>query len=75
MEFALSPERIQALQDIGPQIELLEELVARAERAGLNVSVQRARLQQLKDLRNGILREFGPQNPIVRPRPVRRARA
>jgi len=54
----LSPEDRRTLEELGPDIEALEREIARAERAGLDVTTLRADLDKAKTLREGILREY-----------------
>jgi hypothetical protein len=55
----LTPEDRRTLEDLGPDIEALEAEIAKAERAGLDVTKLRADLKNAKALREGVLREYG----------------
>lgn len=64
MTFQLTPEEIKALRDAQPALRALEQLIERAERAGLDLTAEKAELERRKLLTNGMLREFGrPHNP------------
>jgi len=54
----LSPEDRRILEELGPDIEALEKEIARAERAGLDVTILKSDLAKAKTLREGILREY-----------------
>jgi len=54
----LSPEDRRTLEELGPDIEVLEKEIARAERAGLDVTKLKDDLAKSKTLREGILREY-----------------
>jgi len=54
----LTPEDERSLKELGPDIEALEKEIARAERAGLDVTTLKADLAKAKTLREGILREY-----------------
>lgn len=55
----LSPEDRRTLEALGPDIETLEAEIAKAERAGLDVTRLRDDLNKAKSLREGVLREYG----------------
>lgn len=61
--FQLSNEQTGTLRDMAQDLAQLEDVIAKAERAGLDMSEQRARLEYAKTLREGFLREFG--KPVV----------
>jgi len=54
----LSPEDRRTLEELGPDIEALEKEIARAERAGLDVTILKSDLAKAKTLREGVLREY-----------------
>jgi hypothetical protein len=55
----LAPEDQRALEALGPDIAALESEIARAKRAGIDVTQLEADLKSTKSLREGILREYG----------------
>ncbi len=54
----LSPEDKLTLENLKPDIEALEKEVARAERAGLDVTTIKSDLEKSRSLLEGILREY-----------------
>ena len=54
----LSPEDKETLEKLRPDIEALEKEVARAERAGLDVTAVKKDLEKSRALLEGILREY-----------------
>lgn len=54
----LTAEDQRTLEDLGPDITALEAEIARAERAGLDVTKLKDDLAKAKTLREGILREY-----------------
>jgi len=54
----LTPEDQRTLEQLGPDIEALEREIARAERAGLDVTTVKSDLAKAKALREGVLREY-----------------
>lgn len=54
----LDPKAIIELQDMGPNLEVLEKEILKAERAGLDMKDVKARLDKAKKLRTGLLREY-----------------
>jgi len=54
----LTAEDRRTLEQLGPDIEALEREIARAERAGLDVTTIKDDLAKAKALREGILREY-----------------
>ena len=58
-EIRLSPEDKQTLVDLEADVIGLEREITRAERAGLDVTELRAKFDESKKLREGILREYG----------------
>lgn len=58
-EIKLTPEDQATLEALGPDIEALEREIARAERAGLDVTARKEDLAKAKTLREGVLREYG----------------
>lgn len=54
----LTPDDQQTLEDLGPDITVLEAEIAKAERAGLDVTKLKDDLAKAKTLREGILREY-----------------
>lgn len=61
--FQISRDHEQQLRGMVQPIQDLEEFLAKAERAGIDVSAQRAELEAVKRQREGILREFGTPRP------------
>jgi hypothetical protein len=55
----LSPQDRRTLEGLKGDIEVLEKEIAKAERAGIDVSTQKDELAKAKSLREGILREYG----------------
>lgn len=55
----LEPDALLDLRDIGPNIDLLEKEIARAERAGIDMKDAKARLSEAKRQREGLLKEYG----------------
>jgi len=54
----LTPEDQRTLEQLKPDIEALEAEIARAERAGLDVTTAKADLLKAKALLEGVLREY-----------------
>jgi len=54
----LTIEDQRTLEDLGPDIAILEAEIAKAERAGLDVATLKDDLAKAKTLREGILREY-----------------
>ena len=54
----LSPEDQRTLEVLKPDIEALEVELAKAERAGLDVTTIKSDLAKAKSLLEGILREY-----------------
>lgn len=54
----LTPEDQQTLEHLRPDIETLEAELAKAERAGLDVTQQKQDLERAKSLLEGVLREY-----------------
>jgi len=54
----LSPEDQATLERLKPDIEALEKEIARAERAGLDVTTIKSDLEKSRALLEGILREY-----------------
>jgi len=54
----LTPEDQRTLEQLGPDIEALEREIARAERAGIDVTTVKSDLAKAKALREGVLREY-----------------
>ncbi len=55
----LTPEDQKMLEDLGLDLTALEDELAKAERAGIDVSEIREKVEAGKKLREGILREYG----------------
>jgi hypothetical protein len=55
----LDPADRRRLEDLGPDIAALEAEIAKAKRAGIDVTKLESDLKSAKDLRAGILREYG----------------
>lgn len=55
----LSPESVISLKDMGPNIRTLEKEIAKAERAGIDVTEAKAMFERSKKLRQGLLKEYG----------------
>ena len=55
----LTPEDRRTLERLQPDIKALEVEIARAERAGLDVTGLKADLAKAKALLEGVLREYG----------------
>lgn len=56
-----TPAELQTLKDLDAQIKSLKEDLARAKRAGIDVSEMEAQLENADKLRRGILKEYGPR--------------
>lgn len=54
----LTPKDERTLRELKPDIEALEKEVARAERAGLDVTTIKSDLDKARSLLEGILREY-----------------
>lgn len=54
----LSPEDRRTLEELAPDLEALEVELARAERAGIDVTKLKDDLAKAKALRDGVLREY-----------------
>jgi len=54
----LSPEMEKTLKDMGPDIMTLEFELAKAKRAGLDISDMETKLAELKTIRVGLLKEY-----------------
>jgi len=54
----LSPEMKKTLEDMGPDITTVEFEIAKAKRAGLDISDMEVKLAELKKIRIGLLREY-----------------
>jgi len=57
----LSKEDIKKLKETEPILDWLAEEIARAERAGIDVSDLRARYEKLVRLKEGLMREYAPK--------------
>lgn len=55
----LTFEDQKTLEDLGTDIKALEDELARAERAGIDVKEIKEKADAAKSLREGILREYG----------------
>jgi hypothetical protein len=55
----LTPEDRRTLEHLQPDIKALEAEIARAERAGLDVTTLKSDLAKAKALLEGVLREYG----------------
>jgi len=55
----LDPEDIQKLNDLDPDIEFLNTEIARAKRAGIDVTKLEKDLNDIIQLRKGLIREYG----------------
>ena len=55
----LTPEDQKTLEDLSTDIVALEGELVRAEKAGIDVSEIREKVDAAKKLREGILREYG----------------
>lgn len=58
-EIKIPKKDIETLEGLVPDIDALERELAKAERAGIDVSEQRKRFDEAKTLREGVLREYG----------------
>lgn len=54
----LTPEDRRTLEELQPDIKVLEDEIAKAERAGLDVTTTKADLAKAKALLEGVLREY-----------------
>ena len=54
----LTAEDQRTLEQLKPDIKVLEDEIARAERAGLDVTTTKADLVKAKALLEGVLREY-----------------
>ena len=54
----LTPEDQRTLEDLRPDIKTLEAEIAKAERAGLDVTTAKSDLEKAKSLLEGVLREY-----------------
>jgi len=57
----LPREHIEMLQRLGEDLAVMEQEIARAERAGIDVSDLKRELERIRNLRDGILREYGTE--------------
>lgn len=58
-EFRLSTAQRKALVASKANIDKLQEQINKAKRAGLNVDALQAKLDEARQLRDGLLREYG----------------
>jgi len=54
----LTPEDQRTLEELKPDIVVLENEIAKAERAGLDVTTLKSDLEKAKALLEGVLREY-----------------
>lgn len=54
----LSPEALIDLKDMAGDLKILEVEIGKAARAGIDVTELRARFEETKKLRIGLLREY-----------------
>lgn len=59
-QFKLTPEEVRTLRDVQPHINVARDTIERLEKIGVDVTEQRARLEQAVQIRDGLLREFSP---------------
>lgn len=57
----LTSEDQRTLEQLRPDIATLEAEIAKAERAGLDVTGLKSDLAKAKSLLEGVLREYGPK--------------
>jgi len=57
----LPREHIEMLRKLGEDLAVMESEIARAERAGIDVSDLKRELERIRNLRDGILREYGTE--------------
>jgi len=57
----LPREHIEMLRQLGEDLAVMEQEIARAERAGIDVSDLKRELERIRNLRDGILREYGTE--------------
>ncbi len=57
--FMLTREQTKQLRDVEPDITHLTSEIQRAERAGMDVTELKTKIEKLKVLRLGLIREFG----------------
>jgi len=57
----LPREHIEMLRRLGEDLAVMEQEIARAERAGIDVSDLKRELERIRNLRDGILREYGTE--------------
>ena len=58
--FYLKPDEVVKLKDMTDDIRVLSDELARAERAGIDVTDLKAKFEKMVALRNGLLREYTP---------------
>jgi hypothetical protein len=59
VKIMVSPDDLQKLRDLLPDIQEAEQEIARAKRAGIDVTEAERKLNDAKRKRDGILREYG----------------
>ena len=59
--FYLSPDEVSRLKEMTDDIKVLSNELARAERAGIDISDLKAKFDKMVALRNGLLREYAPK--------------
>jgi len=57
----LSEEDVEKIKELEPQLEWLASEIARAERAGIDVSELRKKFEEIVMLKEGLLREYAPK--------------
>jgi len=57
--FRLSEDQVEHLQSMIPMLNRLRAEIDRAERAGFDVAELKERYEQTRQLRDGLMREYG----------------
>lgn len=57
-ELFLTSEDQRTLEELTPALDMLARNIAKMERAGMDVTTQKADLEKAKALRDGVLREL-----------------
>lgn len=57
-ELFLTPEDQRTLEELTPALDMLKKNIAKLEKAGMDVTTQKADLEKATALRDGVLREL-----------------
>lgn len=65
-DVTLTTAEAQSLRDMAARIRDVRAMLARAKRAGIDVSVLESEVAHLEQVRTGVLREFAPRLSTTR---------